>query len=119
MWMLYVVNPWARGDMTFPLSKQPCIIMFLCLFLLLLHYQSDSKKPIAIILLMHVHSHTQSMNESINHVMMSIVTWQQLTGLLRKKKHSELYVEDSGNIRNIHAMPNFTVKGIRYDETNM
>ena len=33
LWMLYVVNPWAPGDMKFPLSKQPCIIMFLCLFL--------------------------------------------------------------------------------------
>ena len=31
--MLYVVNPRARGDMKFPVSKQPCIIMFLCLFL--------------------------------------------------------------------------------------
>ena len=76
-------------------------------------YQSDSKKSFAIILLMHVHS----LNQSINHVMMSIVAWQQLKGLLRKKKkkHSEFHVEDSGNIRNIHAMPNFKVK----DETNI
>ena len=33
LWMPYVVNPRARGDMKFPVSKQPCIIMFLCLFL--------------------------------------------------------------------------------------
>ena len=84
-----------------------------------MHYQSDSKKPFAIILLLHVHSLSQSINQSVNHVMMSIVTWQQLKGLLRKKKHSELHEEDFGNIRNIHAMPNFKVKGIMYDETNM
>ena len=57
--------------------------------------------------------------------MMSIVAWQQLKGLLRKKnkkqkqKHLETHVEDSGNTRNIHAMPDFKVKGIMYDETNM
>ena len=51
--------------------------------------------------------------------MMSIVAWQQLKGLSRKKKkHSEFHVEDSGNIRNRHAMPNFKGKGIMYDETN-
>ena len=51
--------------------------------------------------------------------MISIVAWQQLKGLLKKKKHSELHVEASGNTRNIHAMPNFKVKGIMYDETSM
>ena len=33
LWMLCVGIPRARGDMKFPFSKQPCIIMFLCLFL--------------------------------------------------------------------------------------
>ena len=76
----------------------------------LLYYQCDSKKPFAII-------HAHSINQSITYVMMSIVASQQSKGLSRKK-HSEFHVEDSGNIRNRHAMPNFKGKGRMYDETN-
>ena len=33
LWMLYGVNPRARGDIKFPLSKEPCFVVFLFLFL--------------------------------------------------------------------------------------
>ena len=64
---------------------------------------------------------THSINESINQSCYDVNSYLATAeGSIEKKKtHSELYVEDSGNIRNIHAMPNFKVKGIMYDETNM
>ena len=49
---------------------------------------------------------------------MLIVAWQRLKGLSRKK-NSEFHVENSGTIRDIHAMPNFKGKGKIYDKTNM
>ena len=60
----------------------------------------------------------QSINQSSNQSCIDVNSCLAKVQGSIEKKHSEFHVEDSGNIRNRHAMPNFKGKGRMYDETN-